>query len=261
MSGYGQKGPLAHRAGHDLNYLARAGILGLQGHPEGAAPAPYSVQIADIGGALYGVIAMLAALHERNAARARGETWRGRVLDIALADSALSFALTGLAAHHGGEDPRAGAHPLAGSIAPYRVYETADGRFMALGALEPKFWIAFTQAVGLPSEMEALSPGPHQAGWIARVAEVFRAKTFAEWCELAARTDFCLEPVLEPAELANDPHWQARGVLRDGAVQTPAALAFARLRGTAPDAGPLPDRARAPAQGEHTAQILSKSAR
>ncbi len=208
LSGYGQTGPLAQRAGHDLDYLARAGVLGLHGPADGPPQVP-GFQVADVGGGLFAVIAILAAL------AARDRTGEGAVLDVSLAESAMAFASHGLGNLLGGVVPARGDDILTGGIAPYRAYATSDGGSVALGALEPKFWTTFCVAVGLEPEMSALAPGPHQAALQARLAGIFASRTRDEWEAFAREHDCCLEPVLRPDELEADAHLVARGVFVD----------------------------------------------
>lgn len=238
ISGYGATGPLAQRAGHDLNYLARAGVLGLTGPNDGPPQVP-GVQVADIGGALYSVIGILAAL------RARDATGRGSAVDIAMCEAAASFATFGLAVHAGGLSEPRGRGVLSGGIAPYGTYATKDGRHVALAALEPKFWSAFCEGVGIQGRPDALVPGAHQAKWTAELESLFASRTFAEWREFADRVDCCLEPVLLPEELESDPQHVARGLFAGGAL---------RMR---TPAGPATEGA-APTQGQHTDEILSE---
>lgn len=205
LTGYGQTGPLAQRAGHDLNYLARGGVLGFQGPKEGV-PAVPGFQLADISGALYAVIGILGALRKRD------QSGQGSVVDIAMADAALTFALSGYGTAFAGETPRRGDEPLIGGIAPYRTYATKDGRHVALAALEPKFWLGFCAAVGMETDMGALMPGPHQAELMARLEGLFAERTLTEWVSLAEKGDFCLEPVLTPQEAMADAHLRGRGV-------------------------------------------------
>ena len=138
----GSTGPLRHRAGHDLNYLARgAGILGMQG-PEGGVPQMPGFQLADVGGGLWSVIAILSALYERD------RTGRGAVLDIAMSDSVVPFATATFARLFSGETPGAGTELLTGGISPYNVYRTKDREHVTLGALEPKFLERFCGGTG-----------------------------------------------------------------------------------------------------------------
>lgn len=248
ITGYGQDGPLAHRAGHDLNYLARAGVLGLSG-PEGQAPQVPPVQMADIGGgALFAVTGILAALHARHA------TGKGRFVDVSMHEGGMVFGTFGLAGAFGGDGYGPGEGPLSGGIAPFRCYRTQDGRAMALGALEPKFWMAFCASVGIEAGMDALMPGPHQAEWKRRLTELFASRTQAEWVKHAEAGDFCLEPVLLPAEVPSDPHLRARRAivdLPDGAGGTLPHL-------KTPTAEP-PTRADAPPKGRDTDEVLREA--
>lgn len=234
LTGYGQQGVLASRAGHDLNFLARSGVLGLTG-PAGSPPQAPGAQIADVGGALYAVIAILAALRDRDL---RG---RGSVLDIALTDAALTFSLVGLSVHAGGVHPPRGEDVLMGGIAAYGTYLSSDGRALALAALEPKFWQAFCDAVGIEAAAEALLPGEHQREWKARLEALFGSRTFEQWQELARENDCCIEPVLSPEEVFDDLSLQARGLFDRGVIRTPVA----------PTSG-----SRAPALGADTDAIL-----
>jgi alpha-methylacyl-CoA racemase len=248
ITGYGQTGPLAHRAGHDIDYLARAGVLGLTG-PEDGAPQVAGVQMADIGGgAAYALIGILAALS------ARGITGKGRMVDVSMCEGSASFGAFGLMSAWGGMPFTKGTGPLSGGIAPFGNYLTSDGRSVALGALEPKFWIAFATAVGLEPDMSALMPGDHQPEWKRKVAAIFGDKTLAEWIAFAEKVDCCLEPILTPDEVASDPQHRARGfvadvTLRDGStipqLKTPTAVHMAE--------------GFAPRQGEHTQEVLREA--
>lgn len=245
ITGYGQTGPLAHRAGHDLNYLARGGVLGFQG-PKDGPPAVPGFQIADIGGALYCVVGVLAAL------LARTRTGDGAVVDVSMMEAAMGFAMSGFGTQFGAAVTR-GDEPLTGGLACYRTYETKDGQYMSLGALEPKFWLAFAAGVGLEADMGALVPGPHQADLTRRVAEIFAARTRAEWEAFASERDCCLEPVLTPVEAMADAHVKARRLFFK--MQSPwgeidqMRLPFSREAPTRPP----------PRQGEHTEEILREA--
>jgi len=251
ITGYGQTGPLAHRAGHDVDYLARAGVLGMTG-PEGAAPQLPGMQVADVGGgALFAVSGILAALV------ARGVTGRGRFVDVSMCEGALAFGLFGLMSRYGGMVTPAGADVLGGGIAPYNTYRTRDGRAVALGALEPKFWGAFCRGVGLPFDLEALAPGPHQVACKRKVAEVIATRTRDEWAAFAAENDCCLEPVLEPDELPDDPQHRARGVFAHATLADGTRLPVPR---TPLGLGaPIDAAAVAPRHGAHTREVLREA--
>lgn len=245
LTGYGQDGPLAKRAGHDLNYLARAGILGLQG-PAEAPPQPPAFQLADVSGGLWLVIAILGAL------RARDATGQGSAIDVAMIDSVLPFAVAQLGPIAAGQSPARGGEALTGGIAPYAVYATKDGRFVALGALEPKFWMSFCAGVGIESDMSAMIAGPHQAEWKAKLAAIFATRTRDEWAAFGAERDCCLEPVLEPHELRGDEQQRARGQWLTQPTPWGDSLQFKLPVGTPRTEAP-------PAMGEHTTKILSEA--
>ncbi|MBI2394731.1 MAG: CoA transferase [Deltaproteobacteria bacterium] len=242
ITGYGQDGPLAQRAGHDLNYLARSGILGLTG-PSDGPPQPPGFQLADVGGGMWAVIGVLGAL------RARDRTGQGSVIDVAMSESTLPFAMVQLGTLFGNARAARGGEPLTGGIAPYNTYATSDGRFVSLGALEPKFWRSFCEGVGLEFDMGAMMPGPHQAALEAKLAEIFATRTRDEWTAFNAERDCCLEPVLEPAELRDDPQLKARRVFVEQSTRwgtsTQVRLPIAE-----------PADAPAPAMGEHTRAVL-----
>jgi crotonobetainyl-CoA:carnitine CoA-transferase CaiB-like acyl-CoA transferase len=227
--------------------MARAGLLGLQGPADGPPQVP-AFQLADVGGGLWCVVAILAALRERE------RTGRGTVLDIAMLDSVIPFATITLSRLLGGELPARGAEILTGGIAPYQTYATQDGEAMTLGALEPKFVLRFCRGAGIEADLSAVVPGPHQAELRRRFAEVFASKTRSEWEALGKEWDCCLEPVLRPGELRADPQLLARGVFFDletgegpvGQYRTPV---------TPPELEPTP----APRQGQHTDQVLREA--
>ncbi|MBL8717312.1 MAG: CoA transferase [Myxococcales bacterium] len=244
ITGYGQTGPLAHRAGHDLNYLARSGVLGLTG-PESGPPQPPGFQLADVAGGLWAVIGLLGAL------RAREATGQGAVVDIAMSEGTLPFAMAQLGAIAVNGTAVRGGEALTGGIAPYATYATKDGRWVSLGALEPKFWKSFCDGAGLDLDMTAMMPGAHQPALRARLTEVFATRTRDEWAAFGAERDCCLEPVLEPHELASDPHLVARGILHK--QSTPWGESTQVRLPVAP-----PAEAPAPAMGEHTRTILGE---
>ena len=247
LTGYGQDGPLAKRAGHDLNYLARAGMLGFQGPSSGPPQVP-GFQLADVSGGLWSVLGIVSALYERE------RTGKGQLVDVAMVETSLGFAALGYGAVLAGQPSDRGNEPLSGGIGPYNTYATKDGRAMTLAALEPKFWMGFCQSVGLETDMGALMPGPHQAELIAKLRSIFAEKTLDEWVQFARDKDVCLEPVLTPEEATNDPHLRARGVFFD--LETNGKkLPQMRL--------PLTPRDKVhtapPKQGEHTSDVLREA--
>ena len=247
LTGFGQTGPLASRAGHDLGYLARAGLLGWQGPPGGPPQVP-GCQVADMAGALWCVIAILGALRERE------RTGRGCVLDVAMTDGVVPFAPLSLGAALHGVPVQRGDELLTGGVACYGTYQSSDGFPVALCALEPKFWSSFCAATGLAADPDALRPGPHQAALRQRLGALFAARTRAEWQELAAKHDCCLEVVPRPDELLADPQLTARGVWQELATDDGPVHAF-RTPVTARDA----ELGHAPRSGEHTREILREA--
>ena len=202
ITGYGQDGPDAQRAGHDLNYLARSGVLSLGGDGQGNPVMP-PTQIADIGGgALPAVLNILAALWRRT------RTGQGAHLDIAMAENVAGWAHGSLAqAVCGLAQPGPGEGRLYGSSPRYHLYRTADGRFLSVAALEDKFWETFCTVIGLP-------PGPRVEGptLITEIAAILRNRSAKEWMEVFADHDVCVEPVLRMDETLADDHFTARGL-------------------------------------------------
>jgi crotonobetainyl-CoA:carnitine CoA-transferase CaiB-like acyl-CoA transferase len=191
ISGYGQESPLRDRSGHDTNYLALAGLLGLTGR-RGGPPIQSAGQIADLGGGgLMAAVGILAALHERE------RSGEGQVVDISMTDGALSWLSMVVARYFcEGVVPRRGEIELAGGILCYFPYETKDGAWVALGALEPKFWSNWCEGVGRPDLKEKQFEHPESdAG--REVAAVFKGRTRDDWAAFAAEHDCCLEPVLD----------------------------------------------------------------
>ncbi len=210
LSGYGQTGPYVQRAGHDLNYLALAGILKLNGaHTQ--TPIPMPVQVADLAGGMSAALQICAALVERE------RTGAGTFLDVALFDAAVDWMQTiiGGTFRAENENPKRAQMPLTGAYPCYNIYETADAQCMALGALEPIFWKAFCLKV----ERADLIDAQFDAEQMARVAEVFKTRTRAEWIEFSQRVDCCLEPLLDVSETLEHPQVIARDLIRnDGRV-------------------------------------------
>jgi len=209
ITGYGQSGPYAHRAGHDLNYIGYAGVLDQIG-VAGGPPAIPNLQIGDLlGGTQAALFGLLAAVLD---ARASG---RGRHVDVAMTDAALAHAIFPLVEvlAHGRVRPR-GADLLTGAVPCYGVYETADGRHMAVGALEEKFWHLVCDTLGRPDLKPAhLASGPAGEQARADVAAIFRGRSQAEWVALFDRVDCCVTPVLRLEESLRDAHLVARGMV------------------------------------------------
>lgn len=245
ITGYGQSGPLKHRAGHDLNYLGYAGVLELNGAAD-ADPVPPGHQLADIaGGALYAALGVSAALFRRE------RTGQGTFLDISMTEGALSFNIPTMASVAAGATPRRGQEFLSGGVPCYGVYATSDGRHLAVGSLEPKFWMALVQTLGMPElAMDNLTSGEEGARVRARLADAFAQKTLDQWLAIFADVDACVEPVLRPDEVFQEPLFVARKM-------------FFELQGATYTRPPLtpPERQHsvAPNHGEHTDEILAEA--
>ncbi|MDB4954704.1 MAG: L-carnitine dehydratase/bile acid-inducible protein [Myxococcales bacterium] len=249
ISGYGATGPYAHRAGHDLDYIALAGVLAMGG-PRGGAPQLPGVQIADLaGGALWSATAILGALVGRQ------RTGKGAHLDISMTEGALSLLAAELGNLDCGERSTRGTGVLNGGLACYGVYRTKDDRYLAVGALEPKFWIALNQAIGRAPNMAELIGNPdQQAKTRAEVAAIFETKTAAEWDVLLANHDCCVEIVTEIDELEAHPLHRAREVFfkLDGGPGVGPVLQVRTPVGMPQD--PLPP----PRLGQHTREVLGE---
>lgn len=211
ITGYGQTGPYKDRAGHDMNYLAIAGVLGYNGR-KSTGPAPISVQVADVaGGSCHAVIGLLAAVIHRQA------TGIGQHIDISMTDAAFSLhALTAPIALNGGGQPELESTQLNGGSF-YDCYATKDGRYFSVGGLEPQFFMQFCQAIGRPELTPMginLTPSV-VAELKAAIREEMLKKTYAEWAEIFIQLDSCTEPVLSFAEATQHPHIVARDLLVD----------------------------------------------
>ncbi|MBA0052262.1 CoA transferase [Streptomyces sp. AJS327] len=228
MTGWGQEGPLAHTAGHDIGYVAVTGALGMVGQP-GEPPAVPANLLGDYaGGALYLVIGVLAALQH-----ARSEGGAGQVVDAAIVDgtSHLSAMIHGLLAAGAWQDRRA-ANLLDGGAPFYASYRTSDGGYMAVGALEPRFYEEFVRLLGLSAPPDRSDP----AAWEelrSAIAERFASRTRAEWTAVFEGSDACVAPVLSLREAPGHPHLAARGsfVEHEGLVQPAPAPRFSATPG------------------------------
>lgn len=220
ITGYGQTGPYKDRAGHDMNYLAIAGVLGYNGR-RATGPAPIAVQVADVaGGSCHGVIGILAAVIHR------ARTGEGQFIDVSMTDTAFSLhALTAPGALSGGDQPELETTQLNGGTF-YDCYATKDGRYFSVGGLEPQFFMQFCAALGRPELAPmGLNTTPAVVAELkAAIAAAMKTKTFDEWSAIFAALDSCTEPVLSFAEAVDHPHVQARGLVvevpqPDGGVQ------------------------------------------
>jgi alpha-methylacyl-CoA racemase len=249
ISGYGQDGPYAQRAGHDINYIGYAGVLDQIG-AAGGPPVVPNFQIGDLlGGALAPLVGLLAAVID---ARASG---RGRHVDVAMTDAVLAhavFPLAGLLARLA--PPPRGADLLSGGVPCYGVYATADGRHMAVGALEQKFWILLCDTLGRP-DLKPFHLAFGAKGEQARreLAAVFASRSQHEWIEVFERVDCCVTPVLHIGEALDNEQLQARGMVveADGLPQLAPPYKLSGYEFTVERAAPAP--------GQHSEEILREA--
>jgi crotonobetainyl-CoA:carnitine CoA-transferase CaiB-like acyl-CoA transferase len=247
ISGYGQTGPFKNRAGHDTNYLALGGLLGLTGTADGP-PVQAAGQIADIGGgAQMAALAIVAALLKVRA------TGAGSNIDISMTDGAMSWLAMPAAASLAGDTRGRGDVFLAGKWACYIPYAAADG-WVSCGALEPKFWAGFCNGVGRPDLIDkqfALVGSPEHA----EIAEVFKSKTRADWAAFNDEHDCCIEPVLGIDEALASDLVRERGMVTS--VDQPGIGPVQQLAPPIVIDGQRPDRREpAPGFGEHTNAVL-----
>jgi crotonobetainyl-CoA:carnitine CoA-transferase CaiB-like acyl-CoA transferase len=252
LTGYGQTGPYRNLPGHDVNYLSIAGVLDLIGE-KGGRPVVPGIQIADVGsGSLMAAFAILAALMVRE------RSGKGQYLDVAMVDGLSLFLSLCMAQYMtDGRLPEKGDSLLGGGYACYNLYETADGRYMALGCLEPKFWCEFLKAVNREDLItEQFAEEPRRSAIIQEVREIFKQRTRHEWIVYLQDYDVCCTPVNTLEEALADPCIGQR------------KLWFRALH---PEEGEVPQetfpvkfsdinpgwRAPAPGFGEHTREVLS----
>lgn len=247
LTGWGQDGPLAQGAGHDIDYAAVAGALWPIGPADAPPTAPLNY-LADFGGGgMLTAVGVLAALVERAA------SGRGQVVDAAMVDGAalLSAALHGYRRMPGWRDER-GVNLLDGGAPFYRCYACADGGYVAVGALEPRFYAALLDGLDLDA---ATLPDQYDRDWWPEVTDMFAARfatcTRDEWVETFAGTDACVAPVLPPAEAPAHEHNRARGTFVDvaGLAQPNVAPRLSRTPGAVGGPAPFP--------GQHTAEALT----
>lgn len=234
ITGWGQDGPLAQAAGHDINYIGLAGALEPIGR-EGERPVPPLNLLGDFGGGgLLLAMGVLAALVER------GVSGRGQVVDASMVEGSalLTAGLHGLR-NIGMWDRGRGRNMLDGGAPFYDTYETADGKYVAVGAIEERFWADLLKVLGVDPATVAGRLDPEQWPAVRKVlADTIRTKTRDEWADLAEGTDACLTPVLETTEAPTHPHNVARGtfVALDGHTQPAPAPKFSRTVPGAPTA-------------------------
>ena len=240
LSGYGQNGPYSKHAGHDLNYTAISGALSLNAS-EGQPPHVYGMTVADLSGAMLAGLAILGAIVGKQ------KNGQGTYLDVALLDGILSWMIPMAgAAYFSGIPVTGGTLPLLGGLACYNVYETADGKFLSLAALEPTFWSDFCKVI----ERNDLLTHQFDRAIKSEVEAIFKRKTLLNWLEVFANSDGCVEPVLSFEEALAHPQIKARGFVHEEngrvlGLNSPFVYGSDEVR-------------HAPRLGEHTFELLSE---
>ncbi len=259
ISGYGQTGPMREAAGHDINYISMAGILGLCGE-RGGDPAVPPVQIGDLfGGAMMALSGILMALLARQA------TGTGRWVDVSMTDGAAAMLSIHSAIYLStGTPPERGNMMLTGMFPCYGIYRCADGRHLSLGALEPWFWERLVTALGRGDLREGQYAFGEEGSRVRKeLGAIFAGRTRDEWIRFFEGTDVCLAPVLDLPEALDDPHLRERGMIVDvesplGGIDRQVGFPL-KFRSADPvpggrDPGGAPRRA--PRLGEHDEEIL-----
>lgn len=249
VTGYGQDGPYRLRAGHDLNYISIAGALGLTG-PRNGAPVMPGVQVADIGGGgLMSAVGILAAVVNKQ------RTGKGQYIDIAMMDGVVSWLAMYLADYlNTGVKARRGEMQLNGGQVCYSIYKTRDGKYVSLGAIEPKFWQEFCRLSGRDDLLKRQFGESEED--FAAVQQFFSAKSRDELVEMFSKTDACLEPILDLDEVVEHPQIIHRRLITGMAMpggKTVKTLALPiKFPGAETYADTLP-----PAMGEQTDEVLT----
>ena len=251
FSGYGQTGPYKDLPGHDINFQALAGILGVTTGREDKAPAIPGVPIADLASGFNAALAILAAL------RVRDRTGRGEFIDVSIYDTAVALMVLGLARFLAtGEEPVAGETLLTGSFPFYSLYETKDGRWLSVATVEPKFWSRMCELIAAPDLAEKqFKDGAERFQVAQALADKFRGRTLAEWEAMLAKENLPITGVKRVSEVVRDPHVKARGLLpvvdvsglwKFQVIAHPAKHATLETR----------NPTRVPAKGQDTEEIL-----
>lgn len=252
ITGYGQDGPYRDKAGHDINYISIAGLLGANGKENGEPQMP-GVQIADIGGG-----SLLALSHILLALYMREKTGKGQFLDVSMTDGCFTFLMHHLAESHGRKSPfKRGGERLTGGLACYNVYRTRDDKYISLGALEPKFWANLLKILGREDLINKQFVEDEQKNLKEELQKIFLTKTRTEWMALFEGKDVCCEPVYDLEEVEHDPQIRTRDlfrriILKNGVeslqIRTPVKGSETRVV----------EVRQAPAYGEHTESVLKK---
>ncbi|MFC4024047.1 CaiB/BaiF CoA transferase family protein [Oceanobacillus longus] len=253
ITGYGQTGPYVDYPGHDVNYTSYAGLLNLMGE-HGGRPVIPATQIADVGGgALPATIGILLALLGRT------NTGKGQMVDISMMDNVISWMQTTLPDFLvTNEQPERGDMVLSGKLACYEVYQAKDEKWLSVGALEPKFWNDFCQAIGREDFIpDVLAPRDVQDKMKKEIQEIIGQKTQAEWMETFSHVDTCVAPVNSFEDMVNDPQVQARDMIKNVHHDEHGTMKQIGIPIKLSET-PGEIRHQAPKLGEHTDEILSE---
>jgi crotonobetainyl-CoA:carnitine CoA-transferase CaiB-like acyl-CoA transferase len=247
ISGFGQDGPYRDRVGHDINYVALAGLLSVTGK-KGQGPSILGTQVGDIGGGIFGAFSILVAV------LAREKTGEGQYIDVSMMDSAIALNPVSFFEYFlKGEVFEQGGYRLLGSVPCYNTYQTKDGKYISIGALEPKFWATFCYKVNRPDLIKKQNDESKRI--VDEVQKIFLSKTQAEWNELLGSEDVCYAPVLNLQETCDDPQVCHRHMIIDNHT-----LGKTRIKqiGIAPKFSITPGKIRRPAPdpGQDTEEIL-----
>ncbi|WP_085991176.1 CaiB/BaiF CoA transferase family protein [Oceanobacillus senegalensis] len=253
VTGYGQSGPYASMPGHDINYISYAGLLHLMGERD-RKPIQPATQIADIGGGAFpATVGILLAIIEQR------KTGEGQLVDISMMDGVISWLQTILPYYFAtNKEAKRGEMALSGGKACYGVYETQDGRYLSVGALEEKFWKQFCQIIGREDFIPLLEAPVHEQHRLAyEIQKIIAEKPQAEWLERFSGMDACIAPVLTMEEMVKDPQVQARDMIQE--INHPT-LGTTKQIGIPIKLSETPGRIRthAPKLGEHTDEILEE---
>lgn len=241
LSGYGQQSPYRDHVGHDVNYIARAGLLSLTGE----VPVIPAVPVADLAGAMFATVSILAALYAREQGKG------GAYLDVSLTDAVVSWLGIHLAEYLVTKKPLGSQElVLTGGFPCYHIYETSDGKYLAVGALEEKFWAKLCEALGVPEFIPHQFSTEKRAEVFQSLRAVFSSKTQADWLKELDPNEIPVAPVLDLAEVTRDPHVRARKLIRADEV----GIVFPVQVSGSRDKKDLP----APELGEHTHEILAE---
>ncbi len=249
ITGYGSSGPFSDHPGHDINYLALSGLLS-QNRSEDGWPVVPGFQIADVGGgALHGVIGIMSALI------ARQQSGRGRKVEVSMTDALAGWLVYPWSFHQAGIEPDSIGPCLSGQYPCYAVYKTKDEKFIALGALEPKFWANLCGALGREDLLGYQFSKGTKRDWIFdELRATFAAKDRDHWVETLGDAHCCVTPVVEINELSGHPHWVGAGLVDQDAPGIPAPGALGNPI-KFPDTEKV-EPAAPPSLGEHTEEIL-----